>query len=414
MRFWSATPRLNWALAVLYAVISFVVLVMAIVSPPVRAVAYAPLRDLILPEPRPVVLYVLYSTEKAAWLEEAVARFEATRPRVQGHPVRITLKKTGSREMYLAVLDGSEKPDMISPASMLQISILQDLSASKLGSPIVNPANTELCRPALLTPLVLVAWKERADVLWDVTLQARPTPDAGPDGNLWLRLHDALTDPRGWDAYGHPEWGYVKFGHTDPLKSNSGFQTILLMTYNYMGKISGLTSADILSNAAYQQWFTEFEGTISRFGDSTGTYMQEIVAYGPSLYDIVAVYEATAIEQAENAIGRYGELQVYYPPATLLSEHPFCALQAGWVTPEKARAAQLFLDYLTSREMQEIALFKYGFRPVDRGIPLDGSDSPLRRYAANGLRVDLPPEVEIPSGNVLNTLLEFWARNVQR
>jgi ABC-type Fe3+ transport system substrate-binding protein len=186
------------------------------------------------------------------------------------------------------------------------------------------------------------------------------------------------------------------------------------MTYNYFDKTSGLTGADILSNQAYQEWFLAFEGTVSKFGDSTGTYMQEIIAYGPSLYDFVAVYEATAIEQAENAVGRYGELQVYYPPATSLSDHPFCVLQADWVSPEQAQAAQLFLDYLTGREMQELALLEHGFRPVDDDIPLDQPGSPLQQYAANGLRIDLPPEVEVPPGSVLNTLLEFWARNVQR
>ena len=399
-----STPKVNWILAGIYVLLAVVVLVLAIVSPPVRAVAYAPLRDLVLPEPEPIVLSLLYSTEKAAWLDEAIPAFEKTRPRIQGHPVQIEVQKSGSREMVLAVLDGTAQPDMISPASMLQISMLQDLSASKFGRSIVNPADTATCRPVLYTPLVLVAWKERARVLWG----------EDPGAEMWASLHDALVDPQGWAAFSHPEWGYIKFSHTDPLKSNSGFQTILLMTYDYLGKTSGLTGADILSNSDYQQWFTELEGTISKFGDSTGTYMTEIIAYGPSLYDIVAVYEATAIEQAENAVGRYGELQVYYPPATLLSDHPFCALQADWVEPEKAQAAKMFLDFLTSQEMQQLALLKYGFRPVDPTILLDQAGSPLTRYAGNGIWIDIPPQVEVPAGNVLNTLLDFWQRNVQR
>ncbi len=404
MHLWPATPRLNWILAGLYILISLFFLIAAIISPMVRAVSYAPLRDLILPPPQPIVLNLLYSTEKEVWLQEAVRRFEAEHMRIQGHPIQIEMKPMGSRDMYLAVLEGRAQPDMISPASMLQISILQDLSAAKWGDPIVDAHAAAVCRPVLLTPLVLVAWKDRAAVLWG----------DNPNGNMWLRLHDALINPQGWAAYERSEWGYIKFGHTNPLKSNSGFQTILLMTYNYHQKTSGLSGADILSNADYQKWFTEFEGTISKFGDSTGTYMREIVAYGPSLYDIVAVYEATAIEEAQNAVGRYGELQIYYPPATLLSDHPFCALQAEWVTPEKQRAAQMFLDYLTGPEVQRMALLQYGFRPVDQSISLEQPGSPFNRYAANGLRVNIPPQVELPSGNVLNTLLDFWQRNVQR
>jgi Ca-activated chloride channel family protein len=231
---------------------------------------------------------------------------------------------------------------------------------------------------------------------------------------MWLRLQEALTDPKGWAAFDHPEWGYIKFSHTDPLRSNSGFQTILLMTYAYFGKTDGLSSADILGDEGYQSWFTDFESTISGFGDSTGTYMQEIIAYGPSLYDIVAVYEATMVEQAENAAGRYGELELFYPPATHLSDHPFCILRGEWVAPEEARAAQAFVEFLTSREMQELALLQHGFRPVDPGVPLDQPGSPLLRYGDNGLRIELPPTVEVPDGDTLGTLLDFWARSVGR
>ena len=67
-----STPKVNWILAGIYVLLAVVVLVLAIVSPPVRAVAYAPLRDLVLPEPEPIVLSLPYSTEKAAWLDEGV------------------------------------------------------------------------------------------------------------------------------------------------------------------------------------------------------------------------------------------------------------------------------------------------------------------------------------------------------
>jgi hypothetical protein len=251
---------------------------------------------------------------------------------------------------------------------------------------------------------VLVAWKERADILWG----------SSPGQELWSDLHDALVNPQGWGAFGFPEWGYVKFGHTDPLRSNSGFMTILLMAYSYFGKTAGLTSEDILSNQAFQEWFVAFESTIGQFEYSTGPLMERTVAYGPSVFDLVAVYEATAIEQAENAVGRYGELRFYYPPANVWSDHPFCLLSADWVTDEQAQAAEVFMDYLQSRPVQELALMKYGFRPVDGTIPLLQPGSPFERYSATGLNPDLSrlPVVEVPDGNTLSTLLEFWARNV--
>src|SRR5215510_12529119 len=113
------TPRVNWALFILFFLAAIGVLTAALISPPFRAIAYAPLRELILPPPAPIQVSLLYSTEKDAWLKEVITNFEESHPTVDGHPVQVTLKAMGSREIYLSVLDGSEKPDLISPASSL-------------------------------------------------------------------------------------------------------------------------------------------------------------------------------------------------------------------------------------------------------------------------------------------------------
>lgn len=401
-----STPRINWVLLVIFILFSTVVFFGALFSPVIRDIAYAPLRELILPPPDPINVSVLYSTEKEAWLNDVVARFENDGIKVDGHPVKIQLEKMGSWEINAAVMDGSREPVIISPASSLQIAALQDLSTAKYGKSLVNPADTSTCRSVVKTPLVLVAWKERAGALWGEQ----------PGSSLWRDLSSTIENPEGWAAYNHPDWGYVKFEHTDPLKSNSGFMTILLMSYNYYSKTSNLTNSDILSNAAFQQWFLATESNISEFDYSTGPLMEKMITYGPSTLDIVTVYEATAIEQAENAVGRYGELRVYYPPALLWSDHPFCVIDSYWVTSQQSRAAALFIDYLTQTTSQQLALTEYGFRPVDESIPLEQSGSPFDRYAANGFRSDLSmiPEVEIPSGSVLNTLRDFWSRNVIR
>jgi len=382
------------------------VFVAALFFPVFRAAAYAPVRELLLPPPAPITISLLYSTEKEAWLNEVIPGFEESGANINGHPIRVTLEKMGSWEINTALLDGTRKPVLISPASMLQIAALQDASTAQFGKSLVNPADSAACRPIVKTPLTLVAWKERADVLWGQQ----------PGASLWLNVHDALVNPQGWAAYNHADWGYVKFGHTDPLKSNSGFMTILLMAYGYQGKTSDLSAADILSDAEFQQWFLETEASIGQFEHSTGPLMEKMVAYGPSTYDFVAVYEATAIEQAANAVGRYGELRVYYPSPMVWSDHPFCLLQAEWVKEEEAAAAQMLMEYLAAKPAQEAALLRYGFRPTASDIPLEQPGSSFDRYAANGFRADLSAlqEVQIPAGNVLSTLRDFWSRNVRR
>ncbi len=400
------TPRVNWVLFILFTLATMGVFASSLISPSFREVTYAPVREILIPPPAPIVVSVLYSTEKEAWLNDVIVDFEKKNPTIDGHPIKIELEKMGSWEINAAVLDGTRRPDLISPASTLQIAALVDASTAQFGHPIVNPADTAICRSVVKTPLVLVAWKERADVLWGQQ----------PGASLWQDVHDALVNPQGWASLNHPEWGYVKFGHTDPLKSNSGFMTILLMTYGYYNKSAHLTASDILSSSAYQHWFLETESAVGQFEYSTGPLMQKMIAYGPSTFDFVSVYEATAIEQAENAVGRYGELRIYYPSPFLWSDHPFCVLNADWVTPQKTKAAALFINFLTSKEVQEVALMKYGFRPVDTSIKLEQAGSPFDRYAANGFRADLSGlhEVEIPPGNVLNTLRDFWSRNVNR
>src|SRR5258706_1752415 len=400
------TPRINWVFFILFTLATIGVFAAALISPPFREIAYAPLRELVIPPPAPVVVSVLYSTEKEAWLNEVIIDFEKTNPMINGHPFKVEFEKMGSWETNAAVLDGTRKPTIVSPASSLQIAALQDASTSQFGKTIVNPANTAACRSVLKTPLVLVAWKERADVLWGQQ----------PGISMWQNVHDALVNPQGWASLNHPEWGYVKFGHTDPLKSNSGYMTILLMTYGYYNKTSNLSASDILSNSDYQQCFLETEASIGQFENSTGPLMDKMIAYGPSTFDFVSVYEATAISQAANAVGRYGEFHVYYPSAIMSSDHPFCILNGDWVTPQQTDAAKLFMDYLISKPAQQVALNKYGFRPVDASIKLDQAGSPFDQYAANGFRTDLSgiPNVEIPAGNVLNTLKDFWSRNVSR
>jgi len=398
------TPKHNWVLFAIFSIFSISLFITSLLSPQVRSYTNAPLRDLILPPPSPIELNIVYSTEKEQWIADAVERFNKQNNLVNGHPIQINLSETGSREMYIAILDGDSKPVMISPASSLQINILDQLSRVKFGTSIIPTNRQGQCESVFSTPLVVAAWSDRAEAL----LGNRYT------ANIWKQIHDAEIDPQGWQTQGHPEWGYFKFGHTDPLKSNSGFMTLLLLTYSYYGKTSGLSESDILANPDYQAWILEMENAISSFGDSTGTYMKEIIAYGPSMYDMVAVYEATAIENLQNAAGRYGELKIYYPPSTILSDHPFCILKADWVSKEQSQAAKLFLDFLLSPEIQTLALEKYGFRPADPSIALDSATSPLQLYSKNGVQIKIPPEVEIPDGNTLNTLLDFWSRNVQQ
>ncbi len=357
-----------------------------------------------VPAGEPIVITLTYSTEKRAWLEAARDRYLQTNPRVRGRPVQIMLQGAGSRTMVLDVVQNRSQPTVISPASSIQIELLRNEWQQRRGSTILH-SDADAPRPLVLSPLVLVGWEERARALW-------------PNGsrNFWADLHSALTNRQGWSGLGgDPRWGPVKFGHTSPETSNSGMQTLVLLAYGYHNKSRDLTVQDVQA-PAFVQWMKEIEQATPGLGTSTGTFMDDVVRRGPSGYDFVVTYENLALQNLDAASRVWQQAyRIYYPPATIMSDHPYAILDAPWVTPEQREAAANFRDFLLARPTQELAL-QLGFRPVlpDLSAVNNVPNNPFSRYANYGSTPDIPQQAAIPSADVLSALLAQWQTNIQR
>jgi len=219
----------------------------------------------------------------------------------------------------------------------------------------------------------------------------------------------------GWKALaGNESWGPVKFGHTSPLTSNSGAQTLTLLAYAFQNKSSGLTSADV-NSPEFAQWLAEIEGSVASFGDSTGTFMNDIIAKGPSQYDFGVVYENLALQSMDAAQQRQGQpLRIFYPPATLFGDHPFAVVDGAWAKPEERAAAIVFRDFLRSDAIQKLAL-QYGFRPADPNVAItsDDASNPFKKYAPNGVQIAIAQQAEVPSAEVVSSLLELWENRIK-
>jgi hypothetical protein len=342
----------------------------------------------------------LYSTEKKDWVEAAVAAFQ------QEHPsIKVNLVGRGSLEAAQAILEGRERPTVWSPADSAVLRMLEsDWATERARGLLFAQDGEDAPQPLVITPLVFVVWEDRANVL----LKANEGKAVS-----WRVIHRAVASDQGWPAIGgRPEWGFVKLGHTDPTRSNSGLQTLLLATLEYYNKRTGLTVGDLL-DPKYQEWIKQLEKGVPKFETSTGTFMTDMIRFGPSRYDIAVVYENLAISQIENAQERWGNLKVYYPPLTLWSDHPAAVLQAEWVTPKQREAARKWLGFLRSRTMQERALV-FGFRPADPSVPIKTADAPnpFTRLAGHGILVEVPPVAEVPQGPVVRNLLAMWTRVV--
>jgi hypothetical protein len=348
----------------------------------------------------PVVELVFeYSTEKKDWLETAIAEFHKANPRI-----RVKLLGKGSLDAASAILDGTDKPVLWSPADSLVANLLGSDWQTKNQAPLFPTTGDTGPQPLLLTPMVFAVWEERAKVL-------EPT---GSGQLSWKAIQRAVNSPRGWAGIGgKPQWGFITLGHTDPNKSNSGMQAIALMAYEYFHITSGLT-VDQLLDPKFQDFVKDIERGVQHFESSTGTFMTDMIRFGPSKYDIAVVYESLAVSQLENAQGRWGSLHIYYPPVTIWSDHPIVLLAAPWVTAAQAKAGAQLIAFLRSAPVQTTAL-RFGFRPANTSVPLKAPDgsNPFARSAPYGLSLELPPAAQPPDGTVIRNMLMMWSRVVK-
>lgn len=349
------------------------------------------------PKGAKVTLDFLYTTEKERWLKGALEDFAKARP-----DIYVKARGVGTIESIRLITEGKESPVAWSPADEVAINLLDTEWSLQKGAGIVDRAEDVAPQPLVITPLVVIAWEERAKAL----------AKAGTgDPADWAVIHHLATNPKGWLGVGaSAEWGFVKLGHTAPNTSNSGLQALILMAYGFHGKSAGLVQADVLDEK-FQRWLKEIETAVGKFGNSSGTYMRDMVLFGPSKYDLIWNYESVAISEMAAAQGRWGNLAVYYPKPTLWSNHPFVVLKSASATPEQREAAKVLRDFLLSVPIQQRALDS-GFRPANPDVKVLTADpnNPWNRLKPFGVRVDIPPTAEPPSGEVTRLLLETWRR----
>jgi Ca-activated chloride channel family protein len=335
---------------------------------------------------REVELSILYGSEKKTWLDEQIAAFHKSRGALpNGRPIRVTAKPVGSGEATTAILDGSERPVVYSPASGAYIALLDQAWQSRGNHtrPIAPPGE-----PIVLSPIVIAMWKPMAEALgW---------PDK-PIG--WNDILAVSRDNNGWGKLDHPEWGAMKLGHTHPEYSNSGLLSVLAIAYAGAKTTRGLTAADL---PKVERFMADVEDSIVHYGKSTGFFTDKMIERGPTYLSAAVLYENLVIESY--AKQRTLDLVAIYPQeGTFWSDHPYSVLDAEWVKPEQREAAAVFLAFLKARPQQERAM-ALGFRPVDPAIKIA---APIDR--AHGVDPQQPQTLlEVPDGPTLEALLETW------
>ena len=96
----------------------------------------------------------------------------------------------------------------------------------------------------------------------------------------WSDILALARSQKGWDAYGYPQWGRFKFGHTHPQFSNSGLISLFAEIYAASGKTAGLTVADV-NKAHTADFLSGIEKSVVHYGSSTGFFGRQMFSTGP-------------------------------------------------------------------------------------------------------------------------------------
>ena len=339
-----------------------------------------------------VVVPIVYGSEKQAWLDPLVQQYnDAQHKTTSGTTIVVEATPMGSIESVNGIISGELMPVVWSPASSVYIPVANAEWKRSHADDLVTGNIKDL----VLSPVVIAMWKPMAEALgW-------PSKSLG-----WADIASLATAPDGWAAYGYPEWGSFKFGHTHPNYSNSGIVSIIAEAYSGANKQRDLTLSD-LQNEKLKTFMAEVEKSVIHYGTSTGFFAERMFERGPSYLSAAVMYENLIVAQENKRLnGSSSQLPViaiYPKEGTFWSNHPYVILNAPWVTAEQKEAAQDFQTFLLDRP-QQLKAIELGFRPADPSIPLT---SPLD--AQHGVEVNQPQTVlEIPAAEVIAGVQNLW------
>ncbi len=327
-----------------------------------------------------VVLTMAYGSEKRGWIEEVAPLFREWW--AVHHPdigIRLVFTPMGSRESMIQIFTGQMQPVIWSPASSVWIPLLNWLWEKEYGTKIVTSWNS-----TVVSPVVIATWKSYA-VQHNITSVA--------------------------DLYrlaAEPDSG-LKYAHTNPLLSNSGFSAMLMEVAAAAHKPAQNLTLDDLANSTVKDLVATLESKAVYYGKSTGFLSSQMIEEGPEGLTVVFIYENLVIEKnlAGEPQARWNDslVAIYPKDGVVLSDHPFAILNAPWVSQKEAEAAREFVKFLLSPEAQSLAS-KHGFRPAIAGITPD----PDIFNETNGVKFDPNLNILIPpsNGEVLWRLPDVW------
>ncbi len=307
-----------------------------------------------------VPLIVSASSEKAALLTEMAGRYHDSGREFDGKcaDVQVFTKASGGSTEALARgwdtgRDGGPAPDVWSPASSSWVRLLQQRLVQADRAALVPDGDT----PSIAqTPLVIAMPRPMAEALgWP----------AKPLG--WGDVLGLTNNPKGWGAFGHPEWGKFRLGKTNPNFSTSGLNATVGAYFAATNRSSDLSAKD-LADPKVTAYVKGVEAGAVHYGDTTLTFLSNLAAAdkkgrGLTYISAVTVEEKSVYDYNQgNPTGdpklfgkgdkpRTPLVAIYPKEGTLLSDNPFVTLTTA--SDEKRAAADDFRKFLQEPAQQK-------------------------------------------------------------
>ncbi len=293
-----------------------------------------------------IQLTFVYSSEKATWIGETLTAFEQYWEEKQSldsslKDISLDFQAYGSGASLIALLNGEIKPVIWSPASNIWIPLLNAKWQESTASTEKLVSNSTRL---VYSPIVLATWEE--------------INESGEIHGL-NDLHDYIV--------AHPN--ELKLAHTDPRSSNSGFMATIMMVGAYLQLPPDEITLDEISNPDLIDWMKTIESSVVQYGESTGFLGRYMRDNGPETLSMAFLYENLIQDYSTAAEEKYGQkiVAIYPEEGSLYSDHPFCILDADWVSEDQRFVAEEYINFISQNEMIKGAIAT-GFRPIDDSI----------------------------------------------
>lgn len=363
--------------------------------------------------PNAINISIIYAPESEQYMPQVMADFN--RAFAQGrNPVSGQNLASGERAICISGEDGSSGTVMQGIVNAIIAPNNQNVSRPTIFEPSVSHwlalANFQSgrqlfdltnARATALAPVVMAIWESRLNAIRETV---------GYDDIGWEELLGVLNSPNGWQDYGLPNARRtVYYGHTDPMVSSTGLSTLIGEFYA-SARQAGFTerrlSINQIRDADVQNGVRQIESLIRHYSTRT-TEFKEYIAQGPDYLDFVALEENDLI-YINRGLTQYQppeRLVALYPKeGTFWHEHPMGIVTADWTTPEQRQAAEVFVDYVLTPDVQT-AIMAQGFRPANPDVELA-----FPFVEENGIDPAQPRAVlDVPAPDVIAAVQQSWS-----